>query len=451
MKTYNKRTERALIGREKHRILIFGEKICGSKPLNVNLDFCEVEIIPFPSDYRKLKSLSEYTLVILDYCAFSSEDQQTTSYPKEQDIFEAQMLEALNAGTRFCILHYDEIVPEHDGHNVKQGYMDEDDIRKCRRSQIGFRWLDGFSIKVSRVERLIFSDRGTRRNEFRKYMTRWGTTKNLFKPYGEGSFSDIISGLGENYAVAFTLNCRRGKLIYVPCQRDFSRPDTLSAAFTTLIDSLITYLTKSRMELPEWAKVPLFDDERKLAEEKAGLECRLTGYQEKLDIFHSVKQLLFQSEYALEEALPKFLQERCKISTQREETYKEDLWLLDPVAQKVVICEVKSYVKGFKKSGLFNLYNHRESYGSDESFPAVLFVNANLNAASWEQKDRPIDKQDYEEAADKHILIVRIEDLLFAWQALRQGKIDSNKLLDIFQHNVGWLKFKKDRSWEILK
>ncbi len=181
------------------------------------------------------------------------------------------------------------------------------------------------------------------------------------------------------------------------------------------------------------------------------LLMRLTEVQEKLDIVDSAKQLLFQSEYGLEEALPRFLQGQCKIFTQREETYKEDLWLLDPVAQKVVICEVKSYVKGFEKSGLFNLYNHRESYGSDESFPAVLFVNANSNAASWEQKGRPIDKQDYEEAADKHILIVRIEDLLFTWQAFRDGVIDSNKLLAIFQDNVGRLKFKKDRYWEILK
>ena len=188
-----------------------------------------------------------------------------------------------------------------------------------------------------------------------------------------------------------------------------------------------------------------------MAEEKVGLESRLAEYQDKLGIFHSAKQLLFQSEYGLEEALPRFLQEQCEVSTERKETYREDFWLLDPSDQKVVICEAKSYVKGFRKSGLFNLYNHRESYGLNEGFPAVLFANANLNAASWKQKDRAIDKQDYREAAHKHILIVRIEDLLFAWQALREGTIDENKLLSIFKDRVGWLRFERNKSWEILK
>jgi len=78
-------------------------------------------------------------------------------------------------------------------------------------------------------------------------------------------------------------------------------------------------------------------------------------------------------------------------------------------------------------------------------------VNANLNAASWEQKSKPIDKQDYKEAADKHILIVRIEDLLFAWQALKERVITANQLLNIFRKEVGWLRFRRDSSWEILK
>jgi len=435
MGKYSKETEKALMGKEKHRILIFGKKTCGSLPLNINLDLCDIELITFPSDYQKLGNLCEYTIVILDYSVFSLED---SFYGKEQEVFEKQMLEALDSGTCFCILHYHDLVP------------DEDGIEKCRQLQIGFRWLVEFGILPFRTKSPIISPQ-LKRGEFNKYMNRWGASKIVFAALKETPFSDIIAGGGDDKALAFTLDIRRGKLIYMPCQRDFSRLEMLGDAFSSLIDSLITYLAKSRLEIPKWAEIPISDEEEKLSNEKVKLERKLEEYEEKLDIFHSAKQLLFQSEYGLEGALHKFLQEQCGMSIQREETYKEDFWLLDPEGKKIIICEVKSYVKGFKKSGLFNLYNHRESYGLDEEFPAVLFVNSNLNAASWKQKDRPIDEPDYKEAADKHILVVRIEDLLFLWVALREGIFDATKLLNILKNEVGWLNFKRDKSWEILR
>lgn len=447
MKAYSKRTERASMGKEKHRVLIFGKRTYGSIRLDISLDLFNVELIDFPGpDYPKMKELSEYTLIILDYSVFSSEG--VIGREKAQEIFQKQMLKALNQGTCFCFLHYDDVVPMEDKYNRTHG-MNEEDVRECRRSQIGFYWLNEFDIKPIRFDQPVIYSR-VMRNEFKKYMEQAGASRIIFESYGKEHFSDVIAGK-KNYPLAFTLNLFKGKLIYLPCQRDFSRPGMLAETFTVLIDSLITYLTKSRMELPEWARIPIFDEEGKLIRQKAGLEGNLKECQERLDTFHSAKQLLFQSEYGLEEALPRFLQEQCEVSTERKETYREDFWLLDPSRQKVVICEAKSYVKGFRKSGLFSLYNHRESYDLNEGFPAVLFVNTHLNAASWKQKDKLIDKQDYEEAADKQILIVRIEDLLFAWQALRDSIIDANKLLGIFREGVGWLRFKKNRSWEILK
>ncbi len=443
MKTYAKDVERALMGKGKHRVLLFGKKTFHTS-LTIKLDSCEVEQILFPDDRRMPRTLSEYTLVILDYSAFMAEGGGVLQ--KDQEIFEKMMLEALSSGTCFCFLHYDEVVPKDQRYGYGYGGMDEDDYHKCRHLQIGFRW--SFNIRPFRYNSPIL-DAEIKRNEFKKYMDRWGASKSAFQPYGDGNFSDIISKFSD-YTISFVVDFRRGKLIYVPCQRDFSRPDNLSECFSVLIDSLITYLTKSRTELPDWAAIPLFEEEKGLFQEKLKLNDKLIGCEGKLCIFYSAKQLLFQSEYGLEEALPKFLKDQCGINVKREETYKEDFWILNLKDERVAICEVKSYVKGFKKSGLFNLYNHRESYNLEENFPAVLFVNANLNAASWEQKDKPVDKQDYEEATNKHVLIVRIEDLLFAWQAIREGIFTPDKLMEIFKSEVGWLKFKKDKTWGIL-
>jgi len=447
MRMPDKKVEKALMGKDKHRVLLFGKRTFGPKKLtNIESNLWHVDQICFPDVDKKLEYLSNYTLVILDYSTFYSTDKEIV---RCKEIFEKQMANALSRGTSFCILHYDEDVPG-DEYDHREGLrMSKKDVRKYRQLQIGFRWLNDFSIRPFRHDEPIIKGQ-LERNEFKRYIDNWGASKMFFEPYEGGSYSDIIYKL-KDFALAFTLDFKPGKLIYMPCQRNFYQLEVLTDTFRTLIDSLITYLAKIRIEPPKWANVPIFNEEERLVKEKADLEHKLKKKHEELNIFSSAKQLLFQSEYGLEEALPRFLSEQCGILAKREEAYMEDFWLLNDNEEKVVICEVKSYNKGFKKTGLFNLYNHRDEYNLGDTFPAVLFVNANLNAAFWEQKSKPIDKQDYKEAADKHILIVRIEDLLFAWQALKERVITANQLLNIFRKEVGWLRFRRDSSWEILK
>ncbi len=443
----SKRTDATLSGRDKHRVLIFGERTCGSKTTPITHDLCSVEIIRFPSDYDQMKDLSGYNLVILDYSAFLREQHGVVSsvYEKEQEVFEKQMLHAAGSGTSFCIVHYDEDVPREDPYSGA-GRMNEDDVKECRRLQIGFRWLEKFSIKAVRLDSPILLS-NTVRNEFQAYVDRWGTSKLAFRPYGDGALSDVIVGLTDDYTSGFALDFGRGKLIYLPCQRDFSRPRNTRDLFNRLIDSVTTYLTRTRTDLPPWARTPLFPEEEELARKKVDRERELAECEDELRTFHDAKRLLLKSEYGLEDAVPRFLREECAIPTERQETYKEDFWILDAHGEREAICEVKSYVKGLKKSGLFSIYNHRESYRLSEDFPALLFVNAHLNAASWQQKDRPIDKEHYRWAADNHVLIVRIEDLVLAWDWLRKGGISSSELVTVFTDSVGWLRFCRDGSW----
>lgn len=112
---------------------------------------------------------------------------------------------------------------------------------------------------------------------------------------------------------------------------------------------------------------------------------------------------------------------------------------LNDSGEKVAIAEVKSYVKGFKRGGVYSIYNHRETNKLDEDFPAILFANCNLQAGSWNNKDRPISKQDYEIAAQNSILILRIEDLVRMWDVFRKGIIDKQKILNILTNFKGWL------------
>jgi hypothetical protein len=139
------------------------------------------------------------------------------------------------------------------------------------------------------------------------------------------------------------------------------------------------------------------------------------------------------------------------IPVYKDEKYKEDFWILDGNKEKTVIAETKSRGKGFKKNFIFDIYNHRDANGLDENFPALLIVNAHLNANSWKDKIRQIDPQDYQVAVQHNVLITRIEDLLFFWNAIVEGKKTKEDLLTLFLQEKGWLEVKPDGEVKIHK
>ena len=43
---------------QKYKVLIFGKKVFGEQIPNLSIDYCDVDILPFPKDYDKLNRLS---------------------------------------------------------------------------------------------------------------------------------------------------------------------------------------------------------------------------------------------------------------------------------------------------------------------------------------------------------------------------------------------------------
>ncbi len=122
------------------------------------------------------------------------------------------------------------------------------------------------------------------------------------------------------------------------------------------------------------------------------------------------------------------------------EKFIEDFWLLGETKEKLAICEVKSVVKAFKKGAIYDAYNHREQHELPENFPSILFVNYNLQAASWADKDTPIQQADYKIAVANRVLVVRIEDLVQIWYALQNNKITKQEVLAALAQESGWLR-----------
>lgn len=430
---------------EKHKILVFGTKVFGSYIPQISSELFSVDFLPFPSDdWKEAPRMSNYSIIIMDYSAFETGD---SIYKEAQEIIEKQLFEALNNGSTLCFLHYDESVPSYDKYNYSGGHMNEEAIKDHLEQQVGFRFLNYFPIKPERTGRPLLSVK-IKRTEFKNFADKWGTSKNAFKWYDKGNFDDYILGL-DNFALGFCLDFRKGRLIYLPCQRNLSNLNDMEEMLETLIDNLITYLTRLRHEIPDWAKKPLFDTEKLFHRGLEKARRALAEAEKKIKPYTDAKSLAFASEYELQDKLPKFLKDNFGVAFEASETYNEDFWILDSTGKKVAICEVKSYVKGFKKGGVYNVYNHREYYKLDESFPAVLFVNQNLNAAGWKKKTLSIAPQDYQVGTSNNVLITRVEDILYMWDAYRDKKIKKSEVFKILTGNKGWLQFKSDHTYKI--
>lgn len=96
-------------------------------------------------------------------------------------------------------------------------------------------------------------------------------------------------------------------------------------------------------------------------------------------------------------------------------------------------------MRGFKKTGIYNLYTHRETNDLDDDFPALLIINAHTIANSWKEKIQKILPQDYKLAVSNNILIITIEDILYFWDLIIKGEKNKEDLMSLLLTEKGWL------------
>jgi hypothetical protein len=237
-----------------------------------------------------------------------------------------------------------------------------------------------------------------------------------------------------------------------PKQRRTGYLDTLSTDLTEMAEAGQRDPRSGRQqeaEPPLWAETPLFEQEARLHGELQALQAKVTELQGLIGAYHLANILPFVGEGKFNEAVPKFFASHLGITIYRDQHHKEDFWITDAHSQKLVMVGTKTYVREFKKGGIYALYSHRESYNLDPNFPALLVVNTHASARSWTEKLRPIDRQDYELAAQDKVLIVRIEDLLYFWNAIVERRLDQAQLITLFLNEHGWLEVQADGTFRV--
>lgn len=421
----------------KTKVLIFGAKVIGSTtPPPIQNQNADIEFIAYPHAHLGARRLENYDVVILDYAAFINSPNIVDS--ERQEAFIKQMSEALKRGTTVCFVFYAEFCPPDNPYGGSQfGGMERSAFAKAQHEQIGFYWLAGRYLRPNALSSPVVSARIIRQ-EFKPFLDQYGAAKVVFTRYDAGTWDDAIQEANDGVATAFRIDAHKGMIVYLPYQRVENVGDS-KGALTLLIDGLLTYASRNREEIPAWASQPLFADEVALREKLSHLISEVDTLQSDLQKFDDAKALLFKRGSVLEKGVLSFFKSRLGIVGIQNERFEEDFWLQDEKGEKFIVGEVKSTEKGFKKSFVYDAYNHREANGLSEDFPALLIVNANLQAGNLTDKRRAIDAKDCRVAVDNHVLVMRVEDLLQLWDGLRTGKWTTESVRKLLSSYSGWI------------
>jgi hypothetical protein len=410
-----KLVDKAIAGKIGHRIAVIGNEIFGGlyqqglENENYKAELYRIE------DFHNLDRLLNYTLCIVGYDAFNEEDNQSN--------FTKQLLEATEHGVNFCFVYYKERYSKNSSN--------------ANLTNIGYQIASKLNVFPEPLNRLVH-EADIKRQEFQPFLKKWGVANLRFVIGNEEARPLYITN--DNDVLGVSIPVKNAEIIYLPFIRNLSNLIDTKNGLETLINNLLTYIAKSRVDLPVWAKESsFFSDEEILLKEKLSLQSKLSKLEINLQKFDEAKSLLFHNEHRLEITLPTFLKSYLGLEIEQNETYKEDFWIVDNKKENLAIAEIKSKTKGFTKGLVGFLIAHRDYYELEDDFPALLFVNCNLQTGSWKDKDKPLNEQEYKYVANQNVLVIRIEDIVRLWEMKRLGKISGYEILNLFLTKKGWL------------
>ena len=234
------------------------------------------------------------------------------------------------------------------------------------------------------------------------------------------------------------VGCSFCKSIYVVPSM-LPRLDDCGKYFSSLVEPIIAIHKKRRLELPEWAAAPFFDDEKERHAQIAKCEKKIAEEKKWLEGYARCKRVLFSTgeELVTDVAWVLGMVSGVKVDTTDEK--KEDCKLIDGDGRVLALVEVKGVNGNLKLSHVAQSYEHRERTPGYKNLPVLLIANTYIGTArSMEEKDRPPPDEQVEIAAKHKVLVLRTIDLLNLLRLCLSKKITQAEILKSLLERVGW-------------
>lgn len=321
----------------------------------------------------------------------------------------------------------------------------DDDEEQLKSNIIGHRILRNLGAYPNLAEELT-SHYQVRRGEFKSYLHNFGAGNIWFELMGNSAEADIICRDDAGKIAGFCLKIGKGNLLFLPYLRH-ERLD-FDEAMDSLASGIITYLSRIAGEEPEWAQSFIFAQEKPLLAKRQRAEAQIKDLDSQLTRFKNLRAVLWQRDYALQESVPHFFKE-LDIETRQDEVFEEDFWVTHD-EKDIVIGEVKSMNSNISRQDIGKLDEHRKARSMPDNFPALLVANTFATMKGLKDKDRRVESNVCQRAANDHIIVMRTIDLFNLFDCITQGQLAVSEFIKILLTESGWLQV-DSKGWKIIK
>ncbi len=285
------------------------------------------------------------------------------------------------------------------------------------------------------------------RDEFTRFLELYGAASSYFENYNEGIELRKIAEVNGS-VVGMVLY---DQAVFIPSLTPENTDDRITEYFSLLSEALTSSFNKLRIEIPSWVSRFSFEQENGLNVKKQTLLKEIKVIDSELAKYRKYKKVLLGSGDILVESVATLLRDGFSFTIDSVDEFREDLKIIDDNNDPLIFIEVKGTNSGVKREYVNQTDSHRERAGLDSAFPSLLVINTHVkNSKTIDDKDQAIPEDQIKHAAKIGVLITRTLDLLFLFRHMNNGKISQKEIMELFCHEVGWLKVDHDH-WEIIQ
>jgi hypothetical protein len=241
--------------------------------------------------------------------------------------------------------------------------------KDCSTTDLTKKFMNSFGIrrKPFNGSAAVFS----KNDEFNKYIGRWGVAKTILQYTSANGDYKILATVGDNQVgLEFS-----GSIFFLPFHTTRSDASEAEALLSELSRSVIDYLQKRRIEIPEWVNEFSFERENFLRAELDELNEKRATLKKELSTWHKWKGILVQSGEILKETVVTILTKFFELRITDVEDFREDALIRDNNDNIMAVIEIKGTKGGVKRTHINQIDSHRERNELDPSIPGILIIN----------------------------------------------------------------------------
>jgi hypothetical protein len=192
-------------------------------------------------------------------------------------------------------------------------------------------------------------------------------------------------------------------------------------------------------EYPAYLETLEVHEERTVRKRIEDLETEISSLKKSLEDSQRSRRILLMGDTDLEKETSYFLSEFLGLKAQAPEEGGEDFSLVDGDAKRWCIGKVRTIAAGnVTKEHVARLMIARMQAEMAETAPALFVANTFQAGKTLSERDQPVPADVAKRAAEDHVVVVRVMDLVRLFQRAASGMPTGEQLAEALRAGGGW-------------